>query len=70
MNGEISIKEAKEQRDKLWNLINQIKKRTGKKKTGKKFSIKNKKIFLNLINVGNELYKIRDKIIAALEKKK
>ena len=47
-----------------------MKKRTSEKKKGKKFSTKNKKIILNLIKVGNELYNIRDKIIDASEKKK
>ena len=65
MKGELSIKEAKEQQDKLWNEIY----KTSEKKRGKKFSIKNKKIVLNLIKVGNELYNIRHKIIDAFEKK-
>ena len=46
-----------------------MKKRTSEKKRGKKFSIKNKKIVLNLIKVGNERYNIRDKFIDAFEKK-
>ena len=69
MNGEMSIKKAKEQQDELWNEIYKMKKRTCEKKRGKKFSTKNKKIVLNLIKVGNELYNIRDKIIDAFEKK-
>ena len=70
MKGELSIKEAKEQQDKLWNEIYKMKKRTSEKKKGRKFSIENKKIILNLIKVGNELYNIRDKIIDLFEKKK
>ena len=62
-------KKAKEQ-DELWNEIFKMKKRTSKKKIGKKFSIKNKKIIFNLIKVGNELYNIRNKIIDAFEKRK
>ena len=62
-------KKAKEQ-DELWNEIFKMKKRTSKKKIGKKFSIKNKKIIFNLITVGNELYNIRNKIIDAFEKRK
>ena len=69
MKGESSIKEAKEKQDELWNEIYKMKKRTSGKKIGKKFSIKNKKIILNLIKVGSELYNIRDKIINAFEKK-
>ena len=69
MNDELSIKKAKEQQDELWNLIYKMKKRTGEKEKGKKFSTKIKKIILNLIKAGNELYKIRDKIINAFEKK-
>ena len=38
-----------------------MKKRASEKKIGRKFSIKNKKIILNLIKIGNELYNIRDK---------
>ena len=70
MKGESSIKEAKEKQDELWNEIYKMKKRTSGKKIGKKFSIKNKKIILNLIKVGSELYNIRDKIINAFEKKR
>ena len=70
MNGELSIKNSKEQQDELWNLIYKMKKRTSEKKRGKKFGTKNKEIVLNLIKVGNELYNIRDKIIDAFEKKK
>ena len=66
----MSIKKAKEQQDKLWNEICKMKKRTSEKKRGKKFSTKTKKIVLNLIEVGNELYNIRDKIIDAFEKKR
>ena len=40
------------------------------KKRGKTFSTKNKKIVLNLIKAGNDLYNIRDKLIDAFEKKK
>ena len=69
MKGELSTKEAKEQQDELWIEIYKMKKRTSGKKRGKKFSIINKKIILNLIKVGNELYNIRDKIINAFEKK-
>ena len=39
------------------------------KKKGRKCSTKNKKIILNLIKVGNELYNIRDKTIDVFEKK-
>ena len=70
MNGELPIKKAKEQKDELWNLIYKMKKRTSEKKRGKKFGSKNKKIVLNLIKVGNELYSTRDKIIDTFEKKK
>ena len=69
MKGKLSTKEAKEQQDELWIEIYKMKKRTSGKKRGKKFSIINKKIILNLIKVGNELYNIRDKIINAFEKK-
>ena len=69
MNGKLSIKKSKEQQDESWNLIYKMKKRTSEKKRGKKFSTKNKKIVLNLIKVGNELYSIRDKVINALDKK-
>ena len=69
MKGELSTKEAKEQQDELWIEIYKMKKRTSGKKRGKKFSNINKKIILNLIKVGNELYNIRDKIINAFEKK-
>ena len=68
-NGEISIKKAKEQQDELWNEIYKMKKRTSGQKISKKFSIKNKKIILNLIKVGNQLYNIRDKITHVFEKK-
>ena len=68
MNGELSVKKAKEQQDELWNLIYKMKKRTSEKKRGKKFITKNKKIVLNTIKVGNELYNIRDNIIDAFEK--
>ena len=44
MNGELSIKKAKEQQDELWNLIYKMKKRTSEKKRGKNFSTKDKKI--------------------------
>ena len=57
VNGEMSIKKAKEQQDELWNEIYKLKKRTSGKKIGKKFSIKNKKIIPILIKVGYELYK-------------
>ena len=69
MKGEISIKKAKEQQDELWNEIFQMKKGASKKKKGRKFSVKNKKIILNLIKVGNGLYDIRDKIIDICENK-
>ena len=69
MNGELPIKKAKEQQDELWNLIFQMKKRTSEKKRGKKFSTKNKKIVVYLIKVADELYKTREKVIAAFEKK-
>ena len=46
-----------------------MKKRTSGKKISKKFSIKNKKIILNLIKIGNQLYNIKDKITDAFEKK-
>ena len=69
MNGELSIKKAKEQQEELWNLVYKMKKRTSEKKRDKKFNTENKKIVLNLIKVGNELYNIRDKIIDAFEKK-
>ena len=69
MNGEMSVKKAKEQQDELWNEIFKMKQRTSKKKIGKTFCIKNKKIIFNLIKVGNELYNIRDKIIDAFKKK-
>ena len=69
MNGELSIKKAKEQQDELWNLIFHMKKRTSEKKRGKKFSTKNKKIVVYLIKVADELYKTREKVIAAFEKK-
>ena len=69
MKGELSIKEVKEQQDKLWNEIYKMKKGTSEKKKGRKFSTKNKKIILNLIKVGNELYNIRDKIIDVFETK-
>ena len=44
------------------------KKRASKKKKGRKFSTKNKRIILNLIKVGNDLHNIRDKIINVFEK--
>ena len=69
MKGELSIKEVKEQQDKLWNEIYKMKKGTSEKKKGRMFSTKNKKIILNLIKVGNELYNIRDKIIDVFETK-
>ena len=69
MKGELSIKEVKEQQDKLWNEIYKMKKGTSEKKKGRKFSTKNKKIIHNLIKVGNELYNIRDKIIDVFETK-
>ena len=65
----MSIKKAKEQQDELWNLIYKMRKRTSGEKIGKKFTTKNKKIVLDLIKVGNELYNIRDKIIGSFEKK-
>ena len=46
-----------------------MKERTSGKKRGKKFDTKNKRLVLRLIKVGNELYKIRDKVIDAFEKK-
>ena len=70
MKGELSIEKAKEQQDKLWELIYKMKKRTSEKKRGKKFSTKNKKIVVYLTKAADELYKIRDKVIAAFEKKK
>ena len=70
MNGELSIKKAKEQQGKLWDLIYKMKKRTSKKKRGKKFSDKNKETVLCLIEAANDLYKIRDKVIAVFEKKR
>ena len=70
MNNDLSIKKAKEQQDGLWNLIYKMKKRTSQKKKDKKFSVKDKKIVIHLTKVANELYKIRDKVIAAFEKKK
>ena len=51
------------------NEIFKMKKRTSEKNKGRKFNTKNKKIFLKLIKVGNELYNIRDKIIDVFEKK-
>ena len=67
MNGKFSIKKSKEQQGEPWNLIYKMKKRTSEKKRGK-----NKKIVLNLIKVGNELYSIRDKdkVIDAFQKKR
>ena len=62
----MSIKRAKEQQDELWNEIYKMKKST----SGKRFSTKNKKIILDLIKVGNELYNIGDKIIDTFERKK
>ena len=59
MKGELSTKKAKEQQDKLWELIYKMKKRTSKKKKGKKFSTKNKKIVVYLIEVAIELYNIK-----------
>ena len=50
----MSIKKVKEQQGELWNEIYKMKKRTSEKRRGKKFSTKNKKIFLNLIKVGNK----------------
>ena len=46
VNGEMSIKKAKEQQDELWNEIYNMKKRTSGEKIGKKFSIKIRKLFL------------------------
>ena len=40
-----------------------------KKKRGKKVSTKNKKIVVYLTKVADELYKTREKVIAAFEKK-
>ena len=40
------------------------------KKRSKKFSIKNKKIVVYLTKVADELYKTREKVIAAFEEKK
>ena len=65
----MSIKKAKEQQYELWNEIFKMKKRASKKKKGRKFSAKNKKIILNLIKVCNDLHDIRDKIINVFEKK-
>ena len=70
MNGELSIKKAKEQQGKLWDLIYNMKKRTSEKKRGKKFSAENKKTVLYLIKAANDLYIIRDKVIVAFGKKK
>ena len=70
VNGEMSVKKAKEEQDELWNEIYKMEKITSEKKIAKKFSFKNKKITLNLIIVGNELYNIRDKIIDAFVKKR
>ena len=53
-----------------WDLIYKMKKRTSKKKRGKKFSDKNKETVLYLIEAANDLYKIRDKVIAVFEKKR
>ena len=69
MNGELLTEKAKEQQDKLWGLIYKMKKRTSKKKRGKKFSTKNKETVVYLIKAADELYKIRDKVIVAFEKK-
>ena len=46
-----------------------MKRRTSKKKRGKKFSTKNKETVVYLIKAADELDKIRDKVIAAFEKK-
>ena len=40
VNGEMSIKKAKEHQDELWNEIFKMKKRTSEKKKGRKFSTK------------------------------
>ena len=40
------------------------------KKRGKKFSTKNKEIVVYLKKVADELYKTREKVIAAFEKKR
>ena len=69
MNGELSIKKAKEQQNELWNLIYKMKKRASEKKRDKKFSTKNKKIVVCLTKVADELYKTREKVIAAFDKK-
>ena len=69
VKGKMSIKKGKEQQDELWNEIFKMKNGASKKKKGRKFSVKNKKIILNLIKVGNDLYNIRDKIIDLFEKK-
>ena len=69
MNGELSIKKAKEQQDKLRNLIYKMKKRTTEKKRDKKFSTKNMKIVVYLTKVADEFHQTREKVIAAFEKK-
>ena len=65
----MSLKKARGRQLDLWELIYKMKKRTSKKKKGKKFGPEGEKQVKGLINVGNELYKIRDKIIAAFKKK-
>ena len=69
VNGEMSVKKAKEQPDELWNEIFKMKEGASKKKKGRKFSTKNKRIILNLIKGGNDLHNIRDKIINVFEEK-
>ena len=65
----MSIKKAKEQQDELWNEIFKMSIGASKKRKGRKFSTKNKRIILNLIEVGNDLQNIRDKTINVFEKK-
>ena len=46
MNGETSIKKAKEQQDELWNWIYELKKRTSKKREAKSLLPKVRTLFL------------------------
>ena len=67
----VKCQSKKQKNNKMNYGMKSLKRKKGlvKKRKGRKFNTKNKKIILKLIKFGNELYNIRDKMIDVLGKK-
>ena len=62
------MKKVKEEQNKLWDLIYQMKKKTGKKKSRRrKFENSSTKMIINLVKTVEIFYQIRNKVINLFE---